>query len=273
MRDLPGVGENLQDHLEFYFQVACKEPITLFSPREPWRRDWSACAGCCARTGLARAIISRAAASSAAGRHSLPPTSNITSCRSPSPMTEQSLATEHGFQAHVGPMRSKSRGWVRLSSADPREKPRLFFNYMSHPDDWTEMRACVRLTREIFARRHSIAIAAARSSRAPKSPAMRPSTASSAPRWRAPFTPPAPARWERAMIPWRSSTRDARDRRRRVAHRRCLDHAVDHDRQPQRATIMIGEKASDHILVASRCPASNAPVYVAPIGRRRSVSE
>ncbi len=48
-------------------------------------------------------------------------------------------------------MRSKSRGSVRLRSVDPRDKPVIRFNYMSHPDDWTEMRACVRLTREIFA--------------------------------------------------------------------------------------------------------------------------
>jgi choline dehydrogenase len=48
-------------------------------------------------------------------------------------------------------MRSKSRGWVRLKSRDPLEKPRVLFNYLSEPDDWTEMRACVRLTREIFA--------------------------------------------------------------------------------------------------------------------------
>jgi choline dehydrogenase len=63
------------------------------------------------------------------------------------------LAQEHGFQAHVGPMRTKSRGWVRLRSADPRDKPRILFNYLGEPDDWTEMRACVRLTREIFAQR------------------------------------------------------------------------------------------------------------------------
>jgi choline dehydrogenase len=61
------------------------------------------------------------------------------------------LAREHGFQAHVGPMRSKSRGSVSLASRDPAEPPRIRFNYMSHPDDWAEMRACVRLTREIFA--------------------------------------------------------------------------------------------------------------------------
>src|SRR5262249_41362744 len=61
------------------------------------------------------------------------------------------LASGHGFQAHVGPMRSKSRGWVRLRSKDPAAPPRIQFNYMSQPDDWAEMRACVRLTREIFA--------------------------------------------------------------------------------------------------------------------------
>ena len=62
-----------------------------------------------------------------------------------------SLVTMHGFQAHVGSMRSKSRGHVRLRSSDPSAKPYILFNYMSHPDDWTEMRACVRLTREIVA--------------------------------------------------------------------------------------------------------------------------
>jgi choline dehydrogenase len=61
------------------------------------------------------------------------------------------LAQEHGFQAHVGPMRSKSRGWVRLASTSAFDKPRVFFNYLSHGDDWDEMRACVRLTREVFA--------------------------------------------------------------------------------------------------------------------------
>ncbi|HEY1492869.1 MAG TPA: GMC oxidoreductase, partial [Steroidobacteraceae bacterium] len=62
-----------------------------------------------------------------------------------------SLANEHGFQAHVGPMRSRSQGWVRLRSAEARDQPRISFNYLSQPEDWEEMRACVRLTREIFA--------------------------------------------------------------------------------------------------------------------------
>src|SRR5690606_35605499 len=57
----------------------------------------------------------------------------------------------HGYQVHVGPMRSKSRGTVRLRSGDPHGKPELRFNYMSHEDDWRELRRAVRLAREIFA--------------------------------------------------------------------------------------------------------------------------
>ena len=56
----------------------------------------------------------------------------------------------HGFQAHVGSMRSQSKGWVRLRTADYRDKPRILFNYMSKPEDWQEFRAAIRLTREIF---------------------------------------------------------------------------------------------------------------------------
>jgi choline dehydrogenase len=48
-------------------------------------------------------------------------------------------------------MRSKSRGAVTLASADPNDAPHIFFNYMSDPDDWTDFRHCIRLTREIFA--------------------------------------------------------------------------------------------------------------------------
>ena len=151
VHDLPGVGENLQDHLEFYFQVASKEPVTLYSSIN-WR---------------ARALIGARWLFAKSG---LGATNHFESCgfiRSRAgiaypdiqyhflPMAVaydgSTLAKEHGFQAHVGPMRSKSRGWVRLKSKDPRDKPRILFNYLSEPDDWTEMRACVRLTREIFA--------------------------------------------------------------------------------------------------------------------------
>jgi choline dehydrogenase len=148
---LPGVGENLQDHLEFYFQVASKLPITLYSKMGLFSRGLIGLRWLLFKDGLgatnhfesAGFIRSRAGIEYPDIQYHFLPLA-VT-------YDGQSLATEHGFQAHVGPMRSKSRGWVRLASADPHQAPRIQFNYMSHPDDWTEMRACVRLTREIFA--------------------------------------------------------------------------------------------------------------------------
>ena len=150
VHDLPGVGENLQDHLEFYFQQECLQPVTLYSVMNP----------------LAKAAIG---ARWLVAKDGLGATNHFESCgfirsrpgiRFPDiqfhflPLAVaydgSTMAEGHGFQAHVGPMRSKSRGHVRLRTADPADKPTIRFNYMSHPDDWTEMRACVRLTREIF---------------------------------------------------------------------------------------------------------------------------
>jgi choline dehydrogenase len=151
IHDLPGVGENLQDHLEFYYQMACTKPITLYSAMNPFAK---------ALIGL-RWLL----------RHDgLGATNHFESCgfirsrvgeRYPDiqyhflPLAVSydghGLANEHGMQAHVGPMRSKSRGHVTLASPDPERPPRILFNYMSHPDDWRDMRACLRLTREIFA--------------------------------------------------------------------------------------------------------------------------
>ena len=65
----------------------------------------------------------------------------------------QVAAEGHGFQAHVGPMRSPSRGHVTLASADPKAPPKILFNYMSTEADWADFRHCIRLTREIFAQK------------------------------------------------------------------------------------------------------------------------
>lgn len=151
VHDLPGVGENLQDHLEFYFQLACREPVTLYSVMNPWSKGLIGARWLLRHDGLGASnhFESCGFIRSRAGipypdiqYHFLPMAVSYDG---------SSQATQHGFQAHVGPMRSKSRGWVRLASADVREPPRIRFNYMSHPDDWLEVRACVHLTREIFA--------------------------------------------------------------------------------------------------------------------------
>jgi choline dehydrogenase len=150
---LAGVGENLQDHLEFYFQVACTQPITLYSV---FNRLGKAAVGArwlLRKDGLGASnqfetggfIRSRAGVRYPDIQyHFLPLAVSYDG---------SSIVREHGFQAHAGPMRSKSRGWVRLASPHPLEAPKILFRYMSHEDDWVEMRACVRLTREIFAQR------------------------------------------------------------------------------------------------------------------------
>ncbi|HJS90105.1 MAG TPA: choline dehydrogenase [Steroidobacteraceae bacterium] len=151
VQDLPGVGENLQDHLEFYFQVACTQPVTLYAHTSAFRRALVGLRWLLTKEGLGASnqfeaggfIRSRAGVRYPDIQfHFLPMAVSYDG---------SSLAQEHGFQAHVGPMRSRSRGWVRLASAEPLEKPKVFFNYLSQPEDWEEMRACVRLTREVFA--------------------------------------------------------------------------------------------------------------------------
>jgi len=153
VHELRGVGENLQDHLEFYFQVACTQPITLYSSMGLFARGLIGARWILCKNGLGATnhfetggfIKSRPDA----------PYPDIQYHFLPLAVTYDgsSLAQEHGFQAHVGPMRSKSRGHVRLASSEARDKPRILFNYLSHPDDVTEFRACVRLTRAVFAQK------------------------------------------------------------------------------------------------------------------------
>ncbi|MGA8756477.1 MAG: choline dehydrogenase, partial [Stellaceae bacterium] len=134
VQELPGVGENLQDHLEFYFQVECREPITLYSAMNPLAKAWIAMRWLLRHDGPGATnhfetggfIRSRAGARYPDLQYHFLPLA-VT-------YDGKSLARGHGFQAHIGPMRSQSRGWVRLASADPAEAPRIRFNYMSHPD-------------------------------------------------------------------------------------------------------------------------------------------
>ncbi|MYF07676.1 MAG: choline dehydrogenase [Rhodospirillaceae bacterium] len=151
VHDLPGVGGNLQDHLELYLQQACTKPITLHSAVGLLGRALIGMRWIAFRSGLGATnhFESGGFIRSQPGvrwpdiqYHFLPLAASYD-------MSQRVRC--HGYQAHAGPMRSKSRGTVRLASTDPREAPKVLFNYMSHADDWAEMRACVRLTREVFA--------------------------------------------------------------------------------------------------------------------------
>ena len=149
--DRPGVGANLQDHLETYVQYASKHNGTLHSHLNPVSKAFIGAMWLFLRRGLGTSnqFESCGFIRSAAGieypdiqYHFLPAAVRYDG---------KAAADRHGFQVHVGPMRSKSRGRVALASSDPAAPPSIRFDYMSHPDDWAEFRACIRLTREIMA--------------------------------------------------------------------------------------------------------------------------
>lgn len=154
VQDLPGVGQNLQDHLETYVQHACLQPITLYPvTKNPLRQllvgiEWTFLG---TGPGASNHFEAGGFIRSKAGvehpdlqYHFLPIAASY----------DGSSAQEgHGFQAHVGPMRPTSRGYVKLKSKDPRQHPEILFNYMQTEGDRQEMRAGIRLTREIFAQK------------------------------------------------------------------------------------------------------------------------
>ena len=148
--DRPGVGANLQDHLEIYMQFAASQPITLFKYWNLWGKAWVGAQWLFTGTGPGASNQFEACAfiRSKAGveypdiqYHFLPIAVRYDG---------KAVAAGHGFQAHVGPMRSKSRGSVTLRSGNPTDAPVIRFNYMSDPSDWEDFRSCIRLTREIF---------------------------------------------------------------------------------------------------------------------------
>ncbi|WP_112309098.1 choline dehydrogenase [Pseudogemmobacter bohemicus] len=149
--DRPGVGANLQDHMEIYMQFQATQPITLYKYWNLFGKAWvganwlflgrgpgtsnqfEACGFIRSREGVEYPDIQY---------HFLPIAVRYDG---------KAAAGGHGFQVHTGPMRSKSRGSVSLRSGRPEDAPVIRFNYMSDPEDWVDFRACVRLTREIFA--------------------------------------------------------------------------------------------------------------------------
>lgn len=148
---LKGVGENLQDHLETYVQYACTQPITLYSALKPLAKLKIGLQWMLSGTGLGATNHFESGGfirSEAGVRH---PDLQYHFLPMAVRYDGNSPATCHGFQAHVGPMRPTSRGYVRLRDANPASPPRILFNYMGTEQDRREMRAGVRLTREIFA--------------------------------------------------------------------------------------------------------------------------
>ncbi|MEM9013918.1 MAG: choline dehydrogenase [Pseudomonadota bacterium] len=147
---LSGVGENLQDHLEVYFQFHCKRPVSLNSKLDLLSKFLIGARWFFFKTGLGATnhFESCAFIRSAAGKkwpdiqyHFLPAAMRYDGTPS---------IDGHGFQVHVGPNKPKSRGRVEIQSTDPASDPSILFNYLQHSDDISTWRQCIRLTREII---------------------------------------------------------------------------------------------------------------------------
>ena len=151
LHDLPGVGENLQDHSEVYIQYACKEPITLNGKMGLFSRFLIGAEWVLFKRGLSITnhfesggfIRSDASLASPDIQFHFLPAAMRYDGKKP--------LDGHGFMVLTGPNKPKSRGHVRLRSADPFEQPDILFNYLSREEDREGFRRCLRLTREIIA--------------------------------------------------------------------------------------------------------------------------
>ena len=263
--DRAGVGQNLQDHLEIYFQFAAKQPITLY---RYWNLFWKGLIGAqwlFTKTGLGASnqFESCAFIRSRAGveypdiqYHFLPIAVRYDG---------QAAAEGHGFQAHTGPMRAASRGEITLKSADPKEAPRIFFNYMSEEQDWVDFRQCLRLTREIFGQdamaahvKHEIQPGAKLQSDEDLDSFIREHAESA-------YHPCGTCRMGRADDP--GAVVDPEMRVIGVEGLRLADSSVFPritNGNLNAPSIMVGEKAADHILGRAPLPRSNDEPWIHP---------
>ncbi|MGI2170833.1 choline dehydrogenase [Shewanella sp. MF05960] len=147
---LPGVGQNLQDHLEFYFQFKCLQPISLNGKLDPLNKLFIGTRWILDKSGLGATnhFESCGFIRSKPGLewpdlqyHFLPAAMRYDG---------KEAFAGHGFQVHIGHNKPKSRGAVTVVSKDAKVAPQIQFNYLSHQDDIEGFRACVRLTREII---------------------------------------------------------------------------------------------------------------------------
>ena len=148
---LEGVGENLQDHLEMYLQYECKQPVSLYPALKWFNQPMIGAQWLLKGTGIGASNQFEAGGFIRSSEkfawpniqfHFLPVAINYNG---------SNAVNQHGFQAHVGSMRSPSRGRVQIKSRDPHQHPSILFNYMSCEQDWEEFRAAIRITREIMA--------------------------------------------------------------------------------------------------------------------------
>lgn len=150
LHDLPGVGENLQDHLEVYVQYDCKQPVSMLPALKWYRKPWIGYQWLFHRKGAA--ATNHFEAGGFVRSNDDVPYPNLQFHFLPLAIRYDGTAPEsgHGYQVHVGPMYSDARGSVKIKSKDPREYPALVFNYLSTEQDRREWIEAVRCARRIL---------------------------------------------------------------------------------------------------------------------------
>lgn len=145
------VGQHLQDHLEMYIQYECKQPISLYPALKWYNQPKIGAEWLLFGSGVGASNQFEAAGFIRTRDEEAWPNLQYHFLPIAISYNGKSAVQAHGFQAHVGSMRSESEGRVRLTSLDPKAAPSILFNYMSTEKDWQEFRDAIRLTREIIA--------------------------------------------------------------------------------------------------------------------------
>ena len=148
--DRKGVGANLQDHLEVYFQIACRQPITLYKHLNLVSKALIGARWLMFKSGLGASNQFETLGFIRSDKNIPYPDIQYHFLPVAIRYDGTAPAAGHGFQLHVGPMRSKSRGHVKIQSSDPTTAPEIKFNYLSHPNDLPDFRKALRLSREIL---------------------------------------------------------------------------------------------------------------------------
>ena len=150
LADRPGIGANLQDHLEVYVQYKCLQPLTLNGRLGLLSKAMIGLQWLMTATGDGASNHFEAGAFIRSRPDVAYPDVQLHFLPAAIRYDGNAASTGHGFQIHAGPMRSASRGRVQLRSANPHDAPSILFNYMSKAEDWVDFRAVVRLVRRVI---------------------------------------------------------------------------------------------------------------------------
>ncbi|MET1079978.1 MAG: choline dehydrogenase [Pseudomonas sp.] len=151
VHDLPGVGQNLQDHLEMYLQFECVKPVSLYPALKWWNQPPIGAQWLFLGSGVGASNQFEAGGFIRSRPEFEWPNIQYHFLPVAVSYNGSNAYNGHSFQAHVGSMRSPSRGRIELRSRDPRQDPSILFNYMATEQDWQEFRDGIRITREIMA--------------------------------------------------------------------------------------------------------------------------